>query len=210
MTSIDWFFDPISPFAWLQWPAVRRLAAQHAVQLRPVLFAGILEANGQLGPAEIPAKRLFTYRHAQWRADQAGRTMRFPPAHPFNSLGALRLCLVADCTPDAVEVVLDWIWQEGRALDTPESIEALGARLGIADASQRCSDDAVRAALRRNGDEALQRGVFGVPTLVIDGELFWGEDATTMALAYLGDPTMFEHGEYPRLRDLPIAATRKP
>ena len=126
MRPIDWFFDPISPFAWLQWPAVRRLASEHAVQLRPVLFAGILKENGQLGPAEIPSKRLFTYRHAQWRAEQAGRTMRFPPAHPFNSLGALRLCLLAGCTPDAVEAVLDHIWRDGRALDTPESIDALG------------------------------------------------------------------------------------
>ena len=208
MRPIDWFFDPISPFAWLQWPAVRRLASEHAVQLRPVLFAGILKENGQLGPAEIPSKRLFTYRHAQWRAEQAGRTMRFPPAHPFNSLGALRLCLLAGCTPDAVEAVRDHIWRDGRALDTPESIDALGVRIGMPDASRRCSDDAVRSALRRNGEEAIGRGLFGVPTLVIDDELFWGEDATGMALAYLRDDTVFERGEYPRLRDLPVAASR--
>ena len=92
--TADWYFDFISPFAYLQWQAVRRLPGIVPV-CRPVLLAGLLSHHGHKGPAEIPSKRLFTYRHAQWRADRAGIPMTFPPAHPFNPLAALRLCIAA-------------------------------------------------------------------------------------------------------------------
>ncbi len=69
--------------------------------------------------------------------------------------------------------------------------------------------DAVKDRLRRNTDEAIARGVFGVPTFVIAGELFWGQDVTGMMLDYLDDPELFRRGDLARLGDLPIAAERK-
>ena len=100
MTPITWYFDVISPFAWLQWPTIQRIAAERPVQLRPILFAGLLDRLGNKGPAEIPAKRRFTYRHALWRARQKGLLLQFPPSHPFNPLPALRLCVAAGATVD--------------------------------------------------------------------------------------------------------------
>jgi len=79
-TVPTWYFDFISPFAYLQWPKVRALLDDREVVLRPIVLAAVLAARGQKGPAEIPGKREFTYRHVLWQARREGVTLRFPPA----------------------------------------------------------------------------------------------------------------------------------
>lgn len=107
MPMIRWYFDFISPFAYLQWHRVRTMQRHGPIELRPVLLAGLLGHHGQKGPAEIPGKREFTYRHVQWRAGRAGIAMRFPPAHPFNPLAALRLCIAAGSSPEATDAIFN-------------------------------------------------------------------------------------------------------
>ncbi|MFC3714668.1 2-hydroxychromene-2-carboxylate isomerase [Luteimonas soli] len=205
--SVDWYFDFISPFAYLQWQAVKRMEGV-AVTCRPVLFAGLLSHHSHKGPAEIPAKRLFTYRHALWRADRAGIPMAFPPAHPFNPLASLRLCIAAGSGADAVDAIFDHVWRQGRPAESFDELAEVASGLGIDDpvALQR---PGVKQALRDNFDAAVQAGVFGVPTLVTDGELFWGEDATAMFQHYLADPALFATPEMRRLAELPVATARR-
>lgn len=204
-----WYFDFISPFAYLQWPRVRALSGRVDVTFRPLLFAGLLGVHGQKGPAEIPAKRAFTYRFVQWRARQLGIPLRFPPAHPFNPLAALRLCVAAGCTPDAVTAIFDHLWREGLRGDDATSLSPVAARLGIADAAGAIADPAVKATLKANFDAALADGVFGVPSIVAGGQLFWGEDATGLFEAFLADPALFAEPEMQRITTLPIAASRQ-
>jgi 2-hydroxychromene-2-carboxylate isomerase len=208
MATVHWYFDFISPFAYLQWPKVRELAARHPVELRPVLFAGVLDHIGQKGPAEIPAKRVFTYRHVLWRARQRGLPMRFPPAHPFNPLAALRLCVALDARPEAVGAIFDWIWAQGRAGDSVEALAPLARDLGVLDIAAAVAAPTVKARLKENFDAALAAQVFGVPTLAIDGELFWGDDAFDFALARLADPGLLDEAEMRRVSTLPVAAQR--
>jgi 2-hydroxychromene-2-carboxylate isomerase len=174
-----------------------------------VLLAGILAHVGQLGPAEIPSKRRHTYRQVLWLARQHGVPLVFPPAHPFNPLAALRLSLAAEDRVAAVDAIFAHLWEDGRAGDTAEALAPIAAQLGIADAAAAIAADDVKRALARNGEEAIALGVFGVPTLAIDGELFWGNDATGMALSYLADRGYFEDAEMRRLDALPIASQRK-
>lgn len=206
--SIVWYFDFVSPFAWLQWPQVKALVGERAVALRPILFAGVLDRVGQKGPAEIPAKREFIYRHVLWRARQAGYPLRFPPRHPFNPLAALRLCIAAGSDVRAVEAIFDWIWGQGREGDTVEALAPVAERLGIADPAAAVADPAVKARLKANFDAAMAEGVFGVPTLAIDGRLFWGSDAHDFALACLRDPALWDDAEMRRVAGLPVGASR--
>lgn len=208
MSRIAWYFDPISPFAYLQWPRVRELARRHAVDFRPVLLAGLLGHHGQKGPAEIAGKRLFTYRHVTWLARLQGVPLVFPPAHPFNPLAALRLCLAAGNTPEAITAVFDWIWAEGRAADDATALAPLGQRLGITDVAAAIAAPEVKARLRENTEAAIAAGVFGVPSLVVDGEVFWGNDAFDFALAFLEDPGLLDAHEMARLASLPEGARR--
>ncbi|KFN42271.1 2-hydroxychromene-2-carboxylate isomerase [Arenimonas oryziterrae] len=204
-----WYFDFISPFAYLQWPKVRALAERQAIAWRPLLFAGLLDHLEHKGPAEIPAKRLFTYRHVTWLARQRGVALRFPPAHPFNPLLALRLCVAANSTPTAIGAIFDWIWGQGRAADSLEAIAPLAATLGIADPAQALSDAAVKTTLRQNFDEAVAAQVFGVPTLSLDGQLFWGDDAFDFATAFLADPGLLSQAPFHDLTQLPIGSARR-
>ena len=81
-------------------------------------------------------------------------------------------------------------------------------RLGLADASTAIAADAVKARLRANTEQALAAGVYGVPTLALDGELFWGNDATELFTDWLADRSLFRRGEYARLANLPVGVQR--
>jgi len=204
----DWYFDFISPFAYLAFKHFHRLPKDLDVTLTPVLFAGLLGHWEHKGPAEIPAKRVQTYRYCHWLAGHLGVPYRTPPAHPFNPLAALRLCLAAGATPEAVDALFDWIWARGERGDTLDALVPVAARLGLPDPATATTAQSVREQLRRNTDEALAAGVFGVPTLALAGHLFWGEDAHDFALAALADPTLMERGEMARLAALPIGVSR--
>ena len=207
VAPVRWYFDVISPFAWLQWPKVRALAATRAVTPVPVLLAAILAARGQKGPAEIPGKREFTYRHVLWQARRDGVPLRFPPAHPFNPVAALRACIAAGTTADAIDAVFGWLWRDGRAGDSVEALAPLLARLGLD--PDALGADPVRQALRANTEAALAAGVYGVPTLQVGDALFWGNDAHDFALAVLADPALLQDPEMARLAALPVGAQRR-
>jgi 2-hydroxychromene-2-carboxylate isomerase len=204
----DWYFDFISPYAYLQAEQLPRLDPFVAIRHRPVLFAGLLDHWGHKGPAEIPAKRRFTYRYALWRARRQGLAFKAPPAHPFNPLKLLRLATVLEGSREPVLEIFRFVWRDGCSADDARSWAALCERLGISDADARIAQPAVKETLRSNGRDAVAAGVFGVPTLIIGAELFWGDDATEMALDYLrGDP-LFSSPEMRRIDTLPEAASR--
>jgi 2-hydroxychromene-2-carboxylate isomerase len=205
--KVSWVFDVISPFAYLARTRLGRLPANVTVEFVPVLFAGLLSHFGQLGPAEVGPKRRFTYRFTLWRARQLGVPMHWPPAHPFNPLAALRLIIAAGSDARAVEVVFNAIFAEGENVEDPEVIEALARKLGIDDLSKLGSAE-TKTRLRDNTDWAIGRGVFGVPTLVIGEETFWGFDGFDLALDYLRDPAQFADAEMKRLEQLPVGAVR--
>lgn len=208
MKTAAWYFDFISPFAYLQWQHLKPLRGRLALEPRPILFAALLDHWGQKGPAEIPAKRTFTYQFVQWRATRAGVRFKFPPAHPFNPLAALRLCIALGSTPDAIDAIFAAIWAEGRSASSAAELAALAARFGIADAAAAVADPAVKAQLRANTEQAIADNVYGVPTVLLDGHAFWGDDATPMLEEYLAGADPFADPEMRRLAELPQAASR--
>jgi 2-hydroxychromene-2-carboxylate isomerase len=204
--KIRWVFDVISPFAYLAFPRLQQLPAEP--EFVPALLAGLLDHHGQRGPAEIPSKRRFTYRFVLWRARQLGMTLRLPPAHPFNPLAALRLIIAAGCSVGAVGTVLDAIFRDGRDVSDPGVIAELGESLGIQAPLTAIATPAVKQQLRTNTDWAIQQGIFGVPTLVIGEEFFWGQDAVDMALDYLRAPQRFTDDAMRAVDTLPVGARR--
>ncbi|HEV3241563.1 MAG TPA: 2-hydroxychromene-2-carboxylate isomerase [Casimicrobiaceae bacterium] len=208
MPSADWYFDFVSPFSYLQCEQLPRLERTIRVRYRPILFAALLKAHNHRGPAEIPAKRRFTYRFVVWEARRLGIGLKFPAAHPFNPLPLLRLAIAADCAPEAIRAIFRFVWRDGRLGDLPIEWAELIAGLGMADASARIATAEVKDALRRNTDEAIARGVFGVPTLAIGEELFWGADATAMAANYVANGCRYTDPEMIRVASLPVGAER--
>jgi len=205
----DWYFDFVSPYAYLQLMQFKRLPDSLAIRYRPILFAALLEHWGQKGPAEIAPKRRHTYRQCQWNADRASVPFKFPDVHPFNPLRALRLCIALDTEPAVIGAIFEFIFAEGRDINSDEDWKLLAKRLDIDDADALVARRDVKEALRANTDEAIARGVFGVPTFVLNGELFWGVDQTDMLLDYLSDPGMFSRDSMVRIDNMPMGVTRR-
>ncbi|MEZ5654116.1 MAG: DsbA family protein [Burkholderiaceae bacterium] len=180
---MDWYFDFISPYAYLQCERMQRTGMLDQVVPVPLLFAGLLDHWGNLGPAEVAPKRLATFRQIIWRAACDDIALTLPPRHPFNPLPLLRASQALGNRPEVVRRLFRFVWAEGRDPDDGDALAALMAELGLAPSD--IGAPAVKAALRSNGERAVAAGVFGVPTLVVDDQVFWGDDATDMARAYL-------------------------
>ena len=208
MTRVEWYFDFISPFAYFQSEQLDRLPRRVQLEYRPVLFAGLLKHWHHKGPAEIASKRRFTYRQALWLARREGIAFKVPPAHPFNPLSALRLAIALGATAEVVRSIFRFIWAEGHRPDDPDAWAMLTERVNVPDADERIARDEVKATLRSNTEQAIALGVFGVPTLAVGSELFWGFDMTDMASAYIEDARGFEDAEMRRVSDLPVGVQR--
>jgi len=208
MTKAKWYFDFLSPFAYLQLARFQKLPPNLEVTTVPVVFGAILKHWGQLGPAEIPPKRRFVYRFFQWKADQLGLPFAMPQMHPFNPLPALRLCVAAGAKIDHVRAVFDVIYGKGMQPDTSEGVQAIADALGISNPKIAMADILVKNTLRTNTEAAIVDGVFGVPTFLVGGQTFWGDDATDMMLNYLDDPSLFDTAEMKRISNMPMGLTR--
>jgi 2-hydroxychromene-2-carboxylate isomerase len=208
MRKATWYFDFVSPYSYLCLHRLTELPPDLTLEYKPVLFAGLLGAWGQKGPAEIPAKRRWTYRSCQWWADAHGIPFRFPATHPFNPLHHLRLVIACGVTPESVRTVFDALWTSGGDAAEQARFVALARSLGINDVDRLAAPD-VKDTLRTNTEEAAALGVFGVPTFAMHGELFWGNDAIDFFNAWLANPGVLETAEMRRIDSLPIGATRK-
>ena len=207
MRQVTWYFDFVSPYSYIAFKRLHELPRDVVVDLRPVLFGALLNHFGQKGPAEVPAKRLWTYRWCVWWAQSLGIPFRFPASHPFNPLQHLRLALAAGSTQKPVGRIFDALWTTGAEASDPAAFAALARELGVGEA--RLASAEVKDALRRNTEQAAARGVFGVPTYEVDGELFWGADSLGFVNAFLADPAALRNDEIRRADALPIGAARR-
>ena len=200
MKHITFYLDFISPYAYLAFEQLPQslLGLSYTVTYKPVLLGALLRHHGQLGPAEIPAKRDWTYRHVMWLGHQQQVELAMPLVHPFNPLPLLRLALA--CAPDGTpaqaqpnryvcETLFHHVWRGGAEVLEPQRLQAVREQLAPARAPD---DDGVKAQLRSNTDEAIANGVFGVPAYRVDDKLFWGLDALPMLRAYLEGNPWFE------------------
>lgn len=208
MTQIDWYFDFISPYAYLQFCHLEQLPEDVTIRYRPVLFAGLLDQWGHKGPAEIPGKRIYTFRQAHWLAKRDGIPYRMPPTHPFNPLRALRLAIALGNEREPIGRIFKAIWVDGQLPDNPDGWNAIARATECSDADGRIAAQSVKDELRSNGADAASQGVFGVPTAVIGDALFWGQDSTEFLLDYLAHPTLFDDPEMKRIETTKPSAVR--
>ncbi|MBU1359433.1 MAG: 2-hydroxychromene-2-carboxylate isomerase [Gammaproteobacteria bacterium] len=195
MKHIVFHLDFISPYAYLAFEhlPVALEGLSYSVDYRPVLLGALLKAHGQLGPAEIPSKRSWTYRHVLWLGHAHGIPMDMPASHPYDPLPHLRLALSttsgANINRYAAETIFRDVWRGGGEAGDPARLAALAQRLPqVRDGNA----DEARAQLRANGEEALAHGVFGVPAFETEGRLFWGFDGLAVLRAYLTGDAWFE------------------
>jgi 2-hydroxychromene-2-carboxylate isomerase len=188
---ISFSFDFISPYAYLAWTQIHALAERNGARVSPnaVLFAGLLNHHGTKGPAEIPAKRAYIFRDAIRRARALDVKIAPPPSHPFNPLLALRAVHAAP--EENQRALIDglfaatWGGASATGIDDPKTVERAANDAGLDGAALIAGAAKAKDALRTATDEAIARGVFGVPSMEIDGELFWGLDSLDLLERHL-------------------------
>ncbi|WP_375769831.1 2-hydroxychromene-2-carboxylate isomerase [Archangium gephyra] len=212
---LRFFFDYVSPYAYLAWTQLPALAERHGrtVEPLPVLFAGVLNTLGTTGPAEVKQKRFYIYKHTTRLAHELGLPFAFPAAHPFNPLLALRVTAAvqdAEARRRLVSALFDAVWARGGGLLQPEQVGEVVASVGL-DAQAllaAAQTPAVKDQVRRNTEELLALEGFGVPTFVADGELFFGVDSLGHLERFLRGEDPLSREELERLKNLPVAASR--
>ncbi len=228
MKQIHFYFDFISPYAWLAFQALPQTlkGISHEVHYHPVVFGAMLKHHGQLGPAEMPGKRDWTYRQVLWLAKQQGVDLKLPAAHPFNSLALLRLAVAAAGANGSaassntqgqpnryvVAPIFRHVWCEGLEATDPDRLATLQAHL-FSQPSVNFLDPQsaeVKQLLQQQTQQAIDLGLFGVPSMVVDGQVFWGNDALPMMRAYLEGDAWFESADWRDAGKLPVGIRRAP
>jgi 2-hydroxychromene-2-carboxylate isomerase len=212
---MKFYFDFVSPYSYLAWTQIHSLADAYgrSVEPVPVLFAALLAANGTKGPAEVPARRRYMLRDLARIARAFDVAFDLPPAHPFNPLLALRLASVP-MAPEQHRALVDALfracWVERRALDDAATVAAIAAAHGTGAALAGAATDAVKQRLRAETDAAIAQGIFGVPTIVVDGETVWGCDSLPHLRRFLAGEAPPPAEVLARWEATPAAAIRKP
>jgi len=195
---LSFYFDYISHNAYLAFTQLPALADRHGIQvdLVPVLFAGLLNAHGQLGPAEVPAKARWMGRDVIRKARRLGVPLRAPASHPFNPLLALRASSLPMAPAERFALVgalMDATWAESKDVSDPAVVGEAAARAGL-DGARVVEDagrDEAKRALREQTDRAVEAGVFGIPSMLVDGVVFWGfDDFPNLDLYLRGEETV--------------------
>lgn len=214
------YFDFISPYAYLAWTQLPALAARHQRELAavPVLFAGLLNAHGQKGPAEIPAKRSYLFKDVCRKAQLLGLPPLVPPpAHPFNPLLALRAASFPTPNDSAaqrrlIDELFAATWAGGGGVESAAAVAGCAARAGLEATAVLAfaHSETAKLSLRQRTEEAIAGGVFGVPTVAVAQELFWGTDSLPALEAYLLGSEPLSPDALRRWEELKPSATRSP
>jgi 2-hydroxychromene-2-carboxylate isomerase len=211
MKQITFYLDFISPYSYLAFEALPQALMGHSysVSYKPVLFAALLKHHGQLGPAEIPGKRDWTYRQVLWLARQQGTELQLPASHPFNPLALLRLAVACDAQglPNryVCETLFRHVWRGAAEATDSARLQLVTQQLAP---SRAVNSEEVKAQLKAHTDQAIALGVFGVPTFAVDDKLFWGFDALPMLQQYLAGDPWFAGSQWGSVTALP--ATGRP
>ena len=211
MAELDFYFDVVSPYAYLAWWRARK--ANIELMPRPVLLSALLAHWGNRGPAEIPSKRAIMVRDVMRRADGYGAPLRWPPRHPFSTVAAARLVLaVADRPRRArlVDALFTAVWVDGAAIDDADVLNACAERAGLTEAERAWAQhqSEAKAALYAANAAAIDGGVFGVPTFGFADELLFGDDQIPVVLAKLAGKDLLDHMRANDALAQPVAMVR--
>ena len=199
MKQITFYLDFISPYAYLAFEELPQalMGLSYSVTYKPAALGVLLRHHGSLGPAEIPAKRDWTYRHVMWLAHSKGVTLDMPSMHPFNPMPLLRLAVATD--PQGLpnryvcETLFRHVWKGGADAVDATRLQAITEELAP---ERAITDDSVKAQLKAYTDDAIALNIFGVPAFEVDGKVFWGLDALPMLRAYMEGDAWFSDANW--------------
>ena len=191
---VTFFFDVHSPWSYLASALIGPLARRHRVPIlwRPIHLANLMDRIGGMRPLDQNPARVAWYRRdLADRMAQHGLPYDPHPDYPLRPSRALRACVYAaeqGCADAFVRVVMRGYWSEKRDISDLAVLQAMAdeAGLGPRSVADIVADESYKAAVVENTDDAIARGVFGVPSFIFGGKLFFGSDRMDLLDAALG------------------------
>ena len=183
--QIEFFLDVVSPYSHLAWKVLPGIAARQGARIvwRPVLLGALLKSTGNNSPLAVPAKSRWMRDDLQRWARHYGVAFGLNPHFPLRTVELMRglyACLQHDEASFLrhLEVLFDAMWVEGRNLADAQVRSDVLLQAGLDPLAFQALADSpqAREGLRLATEQAVERGVFGAPTFIVDGELFWGQD----------------------------------
>ncbi|TWC58516.1 2-hydroxychromene-2-carboxylate isomerase [Pseudomonas sp. SJZ080] len=183
--AVEFYFDLGSPATYLAYTQLPKICAQTDSQLIyiPILLGGIFKATGNASPATIPAKGLYMFQDLDRYAKRYGVPLKFNPNFPINTLMLMRAVTGMQLRhPERFQAFIDClfraIWVEGRNLADLATVAAVLTQNGFdpTEVLALTADEDVKATLKNNTEKAVQRGVFGAPSMFVDNQLYFGQD----------------------------------
>ena len=181
--SLEFWFDIGSPAAYLAWTQIEKIAEQHGADLawRPMLLGGVFKATGNRPPAAVVAKGQYMLRDLGRYAALYGVPLQFNPYFPVNTLQCMR-GLAARIDQEnfsaTLKVLFEGMWVTGKNLADAEVIAAELDAAGLDGAGfiADSQDAAIKEKLKSLTEQAVQKGIFGAPSILVGEELFFGQD----------------------------------
>lgn len=216
MKTVLFYFDPISPYPFFASLKIPEFVKRNNIVIKaiPIVFAKLLDVHGNKGPAEIPAKRQNVWKDVLRLSLTHHVTIKGPPAHPYNPLGALRLCEAVTNSDQKLKLAMALCkacWQDGEDLQDHLVLKKIADNVGLngGDLINQIVLPETKERVKKNTEEAIGRGVFGVPTFWVDGELFWGHDRMDHLELFLQGKLNIDKERLAALNNVPRAADRK-
>jgi 2-hydroxychromene-2-carboxylate isomerase len=181
MKKVDFFFDLSSPYSYLAATQMQPLAERTGAEIawRPMVLGAVFKTVGNEMPARVPHKARWMGNDLSRWAEQYGVPFEFSAHFPVNAIKAMRLILVDDAKAAAVTLAgFRAMWAEGRNIAEEAELRRIAETGGLDAATALTAIDtpAIKDRLRANTDEAVARGAFGAPTMLVGDELYWGND----------------------------------
>lgn len=213
---MDFYFDYISPYAYIGWTQIHTLATKHGRTVKPIpiLFGALLNESGRLGPAETPLMRRWVGKNILRKCHELGIPLAAPATHPFNPLLALRVTAL-DMTDEQRHQLIDLLfqatWASSQDVTAPEVVGTLLEQVGLDSEAgfAQVQQPNIKERIKQNTTQAIEAGAFGVPTVVVDGELFWGHDDFLYLEKFLSGQDGYSRDELSAWENVKASITRK-
>ncbi|KJZ37272.1 2-hydroxychromene-2-carboxylate isomerase [Pseudomonas fluorescens] len=192
--TVEFYFDLGSPATYLAYTQLPKICEQTDSQLIyiPILLGGVFKATGNTSPATIPAKGRYMFQDLDRYAKRYGVPLKFNPHFPINTLMLMRAVTGMQLRhPERFQAFIDCLfhalWVEGRSLDDLATVASVLTQNGFDPNAVLAltADEEVKAILKDNTEKAVQRGVFGAPSMFVDNQLFFGQDRLDFVLEAL-------------------------
>ena len=181
--QVDFYYDYASPTAYLAWTQLPELFKRYDATLnyRPVLLGGIFKATGNSTPVLIEPKGKWLFDDIVRHAEHYGVPYQMNPFFIINSMTMMRGAMWAQNTgvlDSYNKAMYEATWVNGLNTSEPDVIASVmhSAKLDVDAMQQSVKDDAIKAQLIDATGDAVSCGVFGAPTMIVDGELHFGQD----------------------------------